>query len=113
MLLLFRFQFFSVSVFSTILFVADFFHPVHRLAVQRFLNGDMRHRGRRGRAMPMLLTGRKPDHIARANFLDRSAPTLRPPKTGRDDQRLTEWMRMPGSARTGLERDTCATNTRR
>ena len=98
---------------SPVLFVGNVFHPVHRLAVQRFLNGDMRHRGRRGRAMPMLLTGRKPDHIARPNFLDRTALTLRPAESGGDDQRLTEWMRMPGSARTRLERDACATNTRR
>jgi hypothetical protein len=61
----------------------------------------------------MLLTGRKPDHIARPNFLDRTALTLRPAESGGDDQRLTEWMRMPGSARTRLERDACATNTRR
>ena len=95
---------------SPVLFVTDLFHPVDRLAVQRFLNGDMRHRGRWGSAMPMLLTGRKPNHIAWPNFLDRTALTLRPPKAGRDDQRLTEWMRMPGSARTGLERDAGATN---
>jgi hypothetical protein len=34
----------------------------------------------------------------------------RPSQTGYDDQRLTEWMRMPGSARTRLERDAGATN---
>src|SRR4029077_17158209 len=72
----------------------------------------MCHRCRRGRAMPMLLTGRKPDHIARPNFLDRTALTLRPAEAGRDHQRLTEGMRMPGRARTRLERDACATNTR-
>ena len=27
-----------------VLFVADLFHPVHRLAVKLFLNGDMGHR---------------------------------------------------------------------
>src|SRR5207249_3557085 len=58
-----------------------------------------------------LLTGRKPNHIARPDFLDRAGPTLRPPKAGRDDQRLTEWMCMPGGAGTRLERDACATNT--
>src|SRR5207249_1181551 len=94
-----------------VLFVADFFHPIDRLAVQRFLNGDMRHRGRRGRTVPMLLVRRKPDHIAGANFLDRFAPTLRPSKTRRDDQRLTEWMCMPRSTGTRLERDACAPNT--
>ena len=94
-----------------ILLIADLLHPVDYRTVQRFLNGDMRHRRRRGRAMPMLLTGRKPDHIAWPDFLDRAALTLRPAESGRDDQRLTEWMRMPGGARTRLERDARATNT--
>src|SRR5207253_10940740 len=55
---------------SPILFVADLFHPVDQLAVQRFLNGDMSHRGHRRSAVPMLLARRKPDHIAWPNFLD-------------------------------------------
>jgi hypothetical protein len=58
----------------------------------------------------MLLTGRKPDHIAWPDFLDWAAPTLSQPEVGRDDQRLTEWMCMPGGAGTRLERDACATN---
>jgi hypothetical protein len=49
----------------SVLFVADFFHPVDRFAVQRLLNGDVRHRGRRRSVVPMLLTGWNPDHIAR------------------------------------------------
>src|SRR5947208_3999025 len=65
---------------ALILFIADLFHPVDRLAVERFLNGDVRHRGRRRGAVPMLLTGRKPDHIAWPNFLDRTVPTLHPTK---------------------------------
>jgi hypothetical protein len=32
------------------------------------LNGDMSHRGRRRSAVPMLLAGRKPDHIAWPDF---------------------------------------------
>src|SRR6266550_2915922 len=105
------FSVFSVSAFSLILFVADLFHPVDRLAVQRFLNGDMSHRSRRRSAVPMLLTRRNPGHIARPDFLDRTAPTLRPTKAGRDNQRLTEWMCMPGGASTRFKRDACATNT--
>src|SRR5438876_825274 len=66
----------------------------------------------------MLLVRRKPDDIAWQDFLNRSAPTLRPPKPGRDDQPLTEWMSMPGGASTRLERDaraihTCRSKTRR
>ena len=104
---------FQLSAFPLVLFVADFFHPIDRFAVQRFLNRDMSHRGRRRSAMPMLFTGRKPDHITGPDFLDRAASALRPTKTGRNDQRLTEWMRMPGGASTRLERDVCATHARR
>src|SRR5207248_3059417 len=93
------------SAFSLILFIRNLFHPVDRLAVQRFLNSDMSHRGRRCRAVPMLLAGCKPDHITWPNFLDRAALALHPAEAGRDDQRLAEWMGMPGGAGTRLERD--------
>ena len=63
--------------------------------------------------MPMFFTGLKPNDIAGSDFFNRAVPTLRPPKAERNDQRLTEWMCMPGGAGTGLERDACATNTRR
>src|SRR5437773_8132138 len=61
----------------------------------------------------MFFTGREPDHIARPNFLDRSAPTLSPSESRRDEQRLTEWMCMPSGASTRLESDACPANTRR
>jgi hypothetical protein len=61
----------------------------------------------------MLFVRRKPNDIAWPDFLNGSILTLRPAKTGRNDQRLTERMRMPGCARTRLERDPRATNTRR
>jgi hypothetical protein len=96
---------------STVLFVADLFHPLDDFTFELFLNGDMRHGCAWRSAMPMLLAGRKPDHIAGPDFLDRATPTLRPPESGCDNQRLTEWMRMPGGAGTWLERDACATNT--
>ena len=96
---------------SAILLIADVFHPLNDFSIQSLLNGYMRHRRSRTCAMPMLLTRRKPDHIARPNFLDRTALALNPPKTRRDDQRLTEWMCMPGGVSTRLERDTCATHT--
>jgi hypothetical protein len=52
--------------------------------------------------MPMLFTGRKPDHIARPDFLDRSAVPLNPAATGGNDQSLAErvlcqTVRAPGS----------------
>jgi hypothetical protein len=92
---------------SSILLLADVLHPLDHLPVKRFLNGDMRHRGRRRSAVPMLLVRCKPNDIAWPDFRDRAAPTLRPPKPGRYDQRLTEWMRVPCGAGTLLERDAC------
>src|SRR5207245_9055735 len=52
-----------------VLFVADLFHPVDVFAVQRLLNGDMRHRRRGRRPVPMLLAGREPDHTAGPSVL--------------------------------------------
>ena len=95
---------------SAILLITDVFHPIDHLAVERFLNGNVRHRRRRRSAMPMFFVRRKPDDIAWPNFFDWAAPTLNPSKAGCDDQRLTEWMRMPGGASPRLERDACATN---
>src|SRR5438874_8352632 len=94
-----------------VFFIAHFFHPIDDFPVQRLLNGNVSHCGRRRSAVPMLLVRRKPDHITRPDFLDRPAPTLRPPNARRDDQRLTEWMRVPCGASTRLERDACAANT--
>ena len=61
----------------------------------------------------VFLVRRKPDYIARSNLLDGSAVALRPPKPRCNNQRLTEWMRMPGRAGTRLEANACATDTRR
>src|SRR5436305_15227253 len=52
-----------------VLLIAHFFHPLYNLPLQRFLNGDVRHRGRRRRAVPVFFTGRKPDDITRPDFL--------------------------------------------
>src|SRR5258705_5813022 len=90
---------------AAVLLVADLFHPVDVLAVERFRNSDMRHRGRRCRAVPVLLAGWKPDDIAGTDFFDRSALGLRPAKAGRDDQGLTERMGVPCGAGAGLEGD--------
>src|SRR5262245_8016535 len=57
-----------------VLFVADLFHPIGDLAVEPFLNGDVRHRARGRGAVPVLFAGREPDHVARPNLLDGPAP---------------------------------------
>ena len=89
------------------------FHPVDSLAIELFLNGDVAHSRDFGGAVPVLFTGRKPDHIARPDFLNGPAPTLRPTATCRNDQRLTERVRMPCGAGTRLEGDTGSNSTRR
>src|SRR6266571_7289934 len=73
-----------------ILLVCDVLHPLDVRATSSLLNGEMRQRGRRRRAMPVLLTGRNPDHIAGPNLLDGITPPLHPAGPRRDDQRLAE-----------------------
>ena len=86
------------------MFTGDLFHPVDNLAVKLFLNGDMRHgRGRRS-PMLVLLAGRKPDHVARPNFLDRAALALCPATPSGDDESLAERMGVPCGPRAGLKR---------
>jgi hypothetical protein len=87
------------------LFVADFFHPVDDLAVECFLNGDMRDGGGWRGAMPVLLVRRKGDDVAGTNLFDWPAFALGSTATGGNDLRLTEWMGVPCGASTGLERD--------
>src|SRR6266446_1301013 len=58
-------------MWGSVLFVADFLLPFDDLAVELFLDGDMGHRGGRGRAVPMLLARRARDNITRSNDLDR------------------------------------------
>src|SRR5436190_2061009 len=83
--------------------LAHLLHPVHRLAVEFLLDGDVRHRGRRRRSVPVLLPRRTPDHIAGVDLLDRTAPLLHPATAHRYDQGLAERMRMPGGPGTRLE----------
>jgi hypothetical protein len=59
-------------------------------------------RGRRG-PMPVPLAGREPDHVPGTDLLDRTAFALNPVAAGRDDESLTERMRMPCSPRARLE----------
>src|SRR5712692_11478352 len=46
-----------------VLRAANLLHPVHGLAVELFLNGDVRHGGRCPGAVPVLLTWRNPDNV--------------------------------------------------
>src|ERR1700752_2552092 len=89
-----------------VLFVADLFHPVGGLAVETFLDGDVRHgRGRRG-TVPMFLARREPDDVPRPDFFNLPAPALCASAAGSHDQGLAERMRVPRGSRAGFERDT-------
>jgi hypothetical protein len=56
--------------------------------------------------MPMLLTRRYSDHVARPNFLNRTSPALCPSASRRHDQRLTKWVRVPCRPGARFEGDT-------
>src|SRR5256885_1674790 len=97
-------------ILFAILLVVDLLHPVDHTAVLPLLDGDVRHRCRGRSAMPVFLARREPDHIAGTDLLDRSAFPLSPTATSRDDESLTERMRVPCSPRTRLERHARALN---
>src|SRR5438270_9671008 len=81
-----------------VLFVADLFHPIGGLAVETFLNGDMRHgRGWRG-TVPMFLTWLEPNHVPWPNDLDRTTPALYPAAAISHDQGLAQRVAVPGGA---------------
>ena len=63
----------ELRVSPAVLLVGDLFHPLDDLAVERFLNGDMRHGGSRRGTVPVPHAGWKPDDIAWPDFLDRAA----------------------------------------
>src|SRR5215831_14757885 len=93
------------SASPAVLLVRDFFHPIDGLAVERFLNGNVRHRRGWRRAVPVLLARRKPNDIARTDFLNAAALALHPAAARRDDQSLAQGVRMPGRTRARLECD--------
>jgi hypothetical protein len=69
----------SLPVFlfpGAVLFVGDLLHPVDDLAVEFFLNGDMRHGGGGRSAVPVFFAGREPHNVAGPDLLDRSAFAL-------------------------------------
>src|SRR5256885_3024609 len=90
---------------GVVLVVGDAFEPVDDLAVQLFLDGEVRHRGAGHRAVPVLFARRAPHYVAVPDHFDRPAPALHATVTGGHDQRLAERMRVPVAARAGLEGD--------
>src|SRR2546422_864540 len=73
-----------------VLLVGHLLHPVHDLAVQLLLDGDMRHCGVRRCAVPVLLARRTPQDVAGPKYSDGSAPALNQTEARRHDERLPE-----------------------
>jgi hypothetical protein len=94
---------------TTVLFVGHLFHPIDHLAIEVFLNSDMCHRGGGRSPMPVLLAGRNPDHIARANFLHACPNSVsgcnRPLRSasGRADAYARQFARLARKSRSRLE----------
>jgi hypothetical protein len=88
---------------SAVLLVGDVFHPLDDFPVEHLRDRDVRHRGYRRRAVPMPFAWPEPHDVTGANLFDRSAVPLHTSTTGRDDQRLPEWMCVPRRASAGFE----------
>jgi len=67
----------------------------------------------RSRAVPVLLVGSEPNHIAGPDFFDRPAPMLSAPAARRNDQGLAERVRVPCRPGARFKRDTGPTHARR
>src|SRR4051794_23635753 len=96
-----------------ILFVRHMLQPRDRGAVQRLLDGDVRHRGSVGRAMPVFVVRRTPNDVAGADFDPLLTFALGPAGAGNDDERLPKRMRVPGGSCTRLEADAGDPDARR
>src|SRR3954467_2423576 len=73
---------------GAVLLVGHLLEPLHHLAVERLLDGDMLHRILGRRAVPMLLAGGEPDNVAGPDLLDRATVALHEPAAEEHDQRL-------------------------
>src|SRR5512135_1989790 len=91
---------------AVVLFVADLFHPIDGLAIEPFLNGDMRHGCGWCGPVPMFLPRREPDYVPRTNFFNRATPALDPARACRHNQGLAQRVGVPGGQSPGLECDT-------
>src|SRR5579883_2046660 len=96
-----------------VLLVGDLLHPLDHLAVERFLDGNVRHGGGWGRSVPVLLARREPNHVAWPYLLDWAAPSLDPAAPGCHDERLTERVSVPRRPCARLKRHTGSGRARR
>src|SRR5215208_6591768 len=96
-----------------VLLVADVLEPLDHFAIERFLNGDVRHRGPGRRAVPVPLVRRDPDDVAGSDLLDRTTLVLHEAEAGEHYERLTKRMRVPRRAGAWLKGDGGAGNAPR
>jgi hypothetical protein len=100
-----------IFILPAVLIVTHGLQPIDHLPIEPLLDSDVRHRRRGRRPVPVLLARREPDHVARMDLLDRAALPLDPAAAGRDDERLTQGVGMPGRPAPGLEGDGVAGRT--
>jgi hypothetical protein len=93
------------ALFAVVLLVGDLFHPFHVFPVDGSRNGNMRHGGGGGGAMPMFDLWRAPDHVARFDVFYRASPYLCPANASGHDQVLPGRVRVPGGSGPWLEGD--------
>jgi hypothetical protein len=83
------------------------FQPRDRDTIQRFLDGDMRHRAIGTRSVPVALPWLENDDIARGDSFDWTAIALNPAKAIGDEEKLAKRMRMPSGTSTRGKLDLC------
>src|SRR3954462_10971989 len=88
---------------SSVLLVRDVVEPIHGLAIELLLHGDVRHRGRGQRAVPVLFARGEPHDVAGANLFNGCTPALEESGPRCHDHRLAEGMGVPRGTRAWLE----------
>src|SRR5438067_11493587 len=90
-----RSPFISFLPCLSVLLLADLLHPVHDLAVELFLDRDLRHGGRRRGAVPVLLVRRTPHDVPGADDMHGPALARHVAAAGRAAHAVAERIRLP------------------
>jgi hypothetical protein len=83
------------------------FQPRDPNTIQRFLDGNMRHRAISTRSVPVPLPWVENDDIARGDSFNRTAIALNPAKAIGDDEELAKRMCMPSGTSASGKLDIC------
>jgi hypothetical protein len=84
------------------------FQPSDRNTIQRFLDGDMRHRAVGTRSVPVALPWVENDDIPGGDSFNRTTIALNPAKAIGDEEKLAKRMRMPSGTSTRGKHNICA-----